>query len=86
MNTLLRSAKKKEPDLRIEKLIASLKKHYKTTLLVSHREKIIPVQVKDIAYICLDTTVTRLNTLQNQQYFMTSSMEELEKMLDPELF
>lgn len=86
LNTLLPSAKKEEPDLRIEKLIASLKKNYKTTLLVSHREKIIPVQVKDIAYICLDTTVIRLSTLQNQQYFMTSSMEELEKMLDPELF
>ncbi|WP_394339444.1 hypothetical protein [Mucilaginibacter auburnensis] len=28
----------------------------------------------------------RLGTLQNQQYFLTSSVEELEKMLDPELF
>ncbi|PWK79204.1 LytTR family two component transcriptional regulator [Mucilaginibacter oryzae] len=86
LNTLLGTVKKEESDFRIERLLASLKKNYKTTLLVSHREKIIPVQVKDIAYVCLDTTLIRMGTFQNQQYFMTSSMDELEKMLDPELF
>lgn len=86
LNTLVRPVNKEDPALRIEQLLASLKKNYKTTLLVNQREKIIPIQVKDIAYVCLDTTVIRLSTLQNQQYFMTSSMEELEKILDPELF
>lgn len=86
LNTLVRSVNKEDPALRIEQLLASLKKNYKTTLLVNQREKIIPIQVKDIAYVCLDATIIRLSTLQSQQYFMTSSMEELEKILDPELF
>lgn len=86
LKTLIQTAQKDEPDQRIAQLLAGLKRNYKTTLLVSQREKIIPVQTKDIAYICLDATVIRLVTLHNQSYFMTSSMDEMEKILDPELF
>ena len=86
LNTLLQTKKKDEPDFRIAQLLAGLKRNYRTTLLVNQREKIIPIQTKDIAFICLDATVIRLVTLQNQQYFMTSSMDQMEKILDPELF
>lgn len=67
-------------------LLQELKYQYKTALLVNFKEKIIPIQVKDIAYFYLDTSIVRIVTLTNQQYYLTSTLEELEKSMDPQLF
>lgn len=67
-------------------LLQQLKYQYKTALLVNFKEKIIPVQVKDIAYFYLDNTIVRIVTLTNQQYYLTSTLEELEKSIDPRVF
>lgn len=84
---LLRQVPSPEPmALALERMMSQLKPVYKSSLLVNHREKIIPVQVKDVAYFCLDNTVIQLSTLQHQHYFLTTSLDELEKTVDPELF
>jgi two-component system LytT family response regulator len=78
---------KTEPALfPIGKLLSQVKPAYKSTLLVNHREKILPIPVKDIACFCLTNTLVQISTLQNQQYFINSSMDELEKTVDPKLF
>jgi two-component system LytT family response regulator len=59
---------------------------YKSTILVNLREKIIPVLARDIAYFYMEHSVVEVCTLVQQKYFMTGSMDELEKTMDPELF
>lgn len=70
----------------IEKLLRQLKYKYKTALLVNLKEKIIPVQVKEIAFFYLDKTVIIITTFDNQKYHLPSSLDEIEKMLDPSFF
>lgn len=70
----------------IEKMGQQLKYIYKKTILVDQRENIIPLAVDDIAYLYLHNATIEIGTIKNQQYFMTSTLDELERMLDPELF
>lgn len=70
----------------VQALLKQLRQPYKSTILVNLREKIIPVQTRDIAYFYMEHQVVEVCTLQQQKYFMTGSMDELEKMMDPELF
>lgn len=63
-----------------------LKLTYKTTLLVEHRQNIIPLPVSEIAFLYLDKTIIKITTFNNQTYHLTSSMDELEKNIDPEVF
>ncbi|RFM33098.1 LytR/AlgR family response regulator transcription factor [Chitinophaga silvisoli] len=67
-------------------LLQVIKPVHKTALLVNEKEKIIPVQVKDIACIYLDNTILQITTLQNKKYFITATMDETERLLDPALF
>lgn len=39
--------------------------------------------MKDIACIYLDNTILQITTLQNKKYFITATMDETEKILDP---
>lgn len=70
----------------IEKLSKDLKYTWKKSLLVELREKIIPLPVNDIAYLYLENAVIKVATLKGQQYYITSTLDELERMLDPESF
>jgi two-component system, LytTR family, response regulator LytT len=70
----------------VQRLLTQLRQPYKSTILVNLREKIIPVSTRDIAYLYMEHSVVEVCTLQQQKYFMTGSMDELEKMMDPELF
>ncbi|WP_343691908.1 LytTR family DNA-binding domain-containing protein [Chitinophaga sp.] len=67
----------------LQSLMQMIKPAHKTALLVNEKEKIIPVQVKDIACIYLDNTILQITTLQNKKYFITATMDETEKILDP---
>lgn len=70
----------------VQSLLKHLKQPYKSTMLVNLREKIIPVAARDIAYFYMEQSVVELCTLQQDKYFITVSMDELEKTMDPELF
>lgn len=67
-------------------LLHQIKYNYKAALLVNQKEKIIPIQVKDIAFFYLDKTNVTITTLLNQKYFISSAMDEVERILDPLLF
>ena len=70
----------------IEALSGQLKYPYKTALLVNQREKIIPVEVKQMAFLYLEEINVKITMLNGQEYFVTFSLDKLEKMLDPEMF
>lgn len=74
------------PQQSMGNLLQSLRLQYKTALLVYLKEKIIPVPVKDMAYVYLEHTVPQIVTLTNQKYSISATMDDLEKVLDPALF
>lgn len=67
-------------------LLHQLKYNYKTALLVNQKEKIIPIQVRDIAFFYLDKTIVTITTLNNKKYYLSSTLDDVEKVTDPALF
>jgi two-component system LytT family response regulator len=70
----------------LHNLLQQLPPSYKTALLVHQQEKIIPLPVKEIAFFYLDNNLIAVSTLNNQKYFLTSTLDELEQLVDPFLF
>jgi two-component system, LytTR family, response regulator LytT len=70
----------------LNRLMDHLNYNYKTALLVHQKEKIIPVQVKEIAYFYLDRSSISLMTLARQKFFLSATLDDLEKSLDPAIF
>lgn len=77
---------KEQNNNRLTGLMHQLKYNYKTALLVHQKEKIIPIQVKDIAFFCLDKTIVNIATLNNQKYYLSTTLDDIEQMLDPTVF
>lgn len=70
----------------LNKVSRQLKLSYKGTLLVEQRSKIIPLPVNDIAFFYLEITIVKILTHNNQSYYITSSLDDLERQLDPQAF
>jgi DNA-binding LytR/AlgR family response regulator len=70
----------------LNKVSRQLKLSYKGTLLVEQRGKIIPLPVNDIAFFYLEITIVKILTHNNQSYYITSSLDDLERQLDPQAF
>lgn len=71
---------------KLKGLLQQVGHSYKTAMLVYQKEKIIPVQVKDIAFFYLDKTMVNITTLNGQRYYLSARLDELEQVLDPALF
>lgn len=56
------------------------------TLLVSYKNKIIPVKIADVAFFTIEHKTTSLVTLQNQQYSINHTLDELEEICGTEFF
>ena len=59
---------------------------YKSTFLVSYREKIIPVNTGDIIFFRVIDDAVELSTSSNQQYRLNYSLDYIESIVDPKLF
>jgi two-component system response regulator LytT len=70
----------------VQQLGLQLKYAYKKTILVEQRENIIPLPVNDIAYVYLENAILQIVTNKNHQYFITTTLDEMERILDPEVF
>ncbi|WP_288462495.1 LytTR family DNA-binding domain-containing protein [uncultured Chryseobacterium sp.] len=70
----------------LQKASAQLGLGYKSTLLVDQREKIIPISIKDVAFCYLENSWIKIVTTNNQKYTLSSSLEVLEKQLNPQQF
>lgn len=73
----------------INQLAASLKRQsvaYKSSLLVSWKDKLIPLAVKEIACIYIENKIVRASTFSGKTHPLDSSMDELSAQLNPNDF
>jgi len=59
---------------------------YKSSFLIPHKDKFIPLSVNDIAYIYSENKMAKIVTLDNRTYYENSSLDELQRQLDPSKF
>lgn len=75
----------------IEALVAEIKKiqtrvEYRDRFLVKQGQKMISIEVNDIAYIFSENGFSFLRTHQNQKYIIEYTLDELEQSLSPKKF
>lgn len=72
----------------MDKLLEALaaKQTYTRNLLVSHRQKLVPVAVDDFGLFYIENGVVRGLTFDQEAYFPEQNLDELEVMLDPARF
>jgi len=62
------------------------KKVYKSNFLLPNKDKYIPLSVNDIAYIYSENKMAKIVTLTNRTFYEQSSLDELQRQLDPSKF
>ncbi len=67
-------------------LLSTLRPAAKTTFLVAHRDKLIPVSVQEIAYFYIEHEVSFMHTFDNRRFVVNHTLEELEQLVDRQLF
>jgi two-component system, LytTR family, response regulator LytT len=78
-------------EINLESLIESLHeklqpKAYRKRFLVKHANKLLSVEVEEIAYFYSDGRVNFFKTKDNKRIIVDYTLDELENMLDPEQF
>lgn len=66
--------------------LGMMSRPYKKSFLVHYRDKLIPLETAKIAWFYTAKEVIHLRTTDDKQYVVESTMEQLEKQLDPDLF
>lgn len=59
---------------------------FKTTYLVHHRDELLPISTKDIAYFYIDASVVKAITFENKSFVIDKKLEDIEEEMDPQLF
>lgn len=77
--------------LNLEKIVKELQqklqpKEYRKRFLVKHGQKLISVEIDDIAYFFSDGRLNFFKTHDNKKFVVDYTMDELEEMLDPEKY
>jgi two-component system LytT family response regulator len=62
------------------------KKDCKSMFLIPHKDKFIPLSVKDIAYIYAENKISKMVTLDNRTFHEFSSLDEIQRQIDPDKF
>ena len=80
-----------KPDLNIDNLIKELQqklqpKEYRKRFLVKQAQKLVSIEVSDIAYFYSDGRLNFFKTCDNKKYVVDYTMDELEDMLDPDKY
>ncbi|MGB3469085.1 MAG: LytTR family DNA-binding domain-containing protein [Cyclobacteriaceae bacterium] len=72
----------------LEKLLAALniKKEYTKNLLVQQKHRLVPVEIGDFALFMIENGIVRGITFDEQLYYPDQNMDELEAILNPQLF
>ncbi len=61
-------------------------KEYRKRFLVKHAQKLVSIEVDDIAYFYSDGRLNFFKSTDNKKYVVDYTMDELEEMLDPEKY
>jgi len=61
-------------------------KEYRKRFLVKHAQKLVSIEIGDIAYFYSDGRLNFFRTFDNKKYVVDYTMDELEEMLDPERY
>lgn len=85
------AASEAKADLSLDNLVKELKqklqpKEYRKRFLVKHAQKLVSVEIGDIAYFYSDGRLNFFKTTDNKKYVVDYTMDELEEMLDPEKY
>jgi len=70
----------------IGELFSNAKTQEQKSVLVYHKEKITPVRIENIAVFYLQHELTNLVTFDKQHYFISHTLEELEKMTSDQFY
>lgn len=78
-------------DISIDSLVRELQqklqpKEFRKRFLVKHAQKLVSVEVEDIAYFYSDGRLNFFRTNDNKKYVVDYTMDELQEMLDPERY
>lgn len=77
-----------KPDVSIDNLVKELQqklqpKEYRKRFLVKHAQKLVSIEVDEIAYFFSDGRLNFFKTFDNKKFVVDYTMDELEDMLDP---
>lgn len=77
--------------LNVDSLVKELRqklqpKEFRKRFLVKHAQKLISIEVQDIAYFYSDGRLNFFKTNDNKKYVVDYTMDELEDMLDPDRY
>ena len=61
-------------------------KEYRKRFLVKHAQKLVSIEVEDIAYFYSDGRLNFFKTSDNRKFVVDYTMDELEEMLDPDKY
>ena len=61
-------------------------KEYRKRFLVKHSQKLVSIEVEDIAYFFSDGRLNFFKTFDNKKFIVDYTMDELEEMLDPDRY
>lgn len=89
INILKTPLKKVYDNSMLNKLIKEITESiqsYKSTFLVSYREKMIPINILDIIFFRIIDDTVELSTNTNQHYRLSYSLDYIESIVDPKLF
>jgi len=80
-----------EGNLNLDNLVKELQqklkpKAFRKRFLVKHAQKLISVEISDIAFFYSDGRLNFFKTNDNKKYVVDYTMDELEDMLDPEIY
>lgn len=77
--------------LNVDSLVKQLQqtlqpKEHRKRFLVKHAQRLVSIEIDDIAYFYSDGRLNFFKTKDNKKYVVDYTMDELESMLDPERF
>lgn len=78
-------------DINIDSLVKELQqklqpKEYRKRFLVKHAQKLVSIEIDEIAYFYSDGRLNFFKTSDNKKFVVDYTMDELEDMLDPEKY
>lgn len=70
----------------LRSLLEQARPQTSSSILVYHREKIIPIKISDIAVFYIENQLTHLITFDEKTYYLNKTLDQLEKKCGPDFF